>query len=466
MMTLDWNLSYLEWLSNFFVNSNPISVDQQWILDRLEKSGYKLYDTGICFGIALMGMQAILAQDTKRFFQRIGKIHATPIDSFADETKRFFFIKEEIFAFFDGVIIYQNASMFPQLFKKEPASCSANALLMYPRANPHGLANVVTPIRFSGIYNHIELTIFFAEIHRIMQQEKISFPVAFVLNNGDHTITVGYFPHERNAPWQLIDANQLGTNQLMNSHLIAETVCFAHSDDKNVLMAVEVFVERFYEKAITHCFSLLSTQERWKKIQTISNEKLKFVSSNGYTWLLIAARFNPQMLEILLNTAEDKTDKINLLAQCGPNGWNSLMTSLHCHHEYAKPLLKIISTFDQENKAYVLKQCSTGGWNALLIAVFSNTNQLNPLWKQIISLKDEKIRKEILGQSISDGWGLKEAIKEHRVSKEFVELIKKIDLDILLQEKKPNQNALFSQPEKDIKDQDTPSESASRPGSL
>lgn len=136
---------------------------------------------------------------------------------------------------------------------------------MYPRANPHCLANVVTPIRFSGIYNQIELTIFFAEMHRIMQQEKIRFPVAFVLNNGNHTTTVGYFPSERNTPWQLIDANQLGTNQLMDNHLIAESLCLAHSDDKNVLMAVEVFVERFYEKAIMHCFSLLSIQESWKK---------------------------------------------------------------------------------------------------------------------------------------------------------------------------------------------------------
>jgi hypothetical protein len=431
----------------------------------MEKAGYKLYDKGVCFGIGLMGMQAILAHDTNRFFQRIGKIHATPINSFADETEKKFFIKEEIFAFFDGVIIYQNASMFPQLFKKEPESGSANALLMYPRANPHGLANVVTPIRFSGIYNHIELTIFFEEMHRIMQQEKISFPVALVLNNGNHTITVGYFASESNAPWQLIDANQLGTNQLMNSHLIAETVCFSLSDDKNVLMAVEAFVERFYEKTITHCFSLLSTQESWKKIQTISNEKLKFVSSNGYTWLLIAARFNPQMLEALLNMAEDKTDQINLLAQSDPKGWNSLMTILHCHPEYAKPLLKIISTIDQENKADILKQCSTGGWSALLIALFSNTNQTSPLLKQIISLKDEKIRKEILGQLIS-GWGLKEAIKEHRVSKEVVDLVKKIDLDILLQEKKPNRNALFSQPEKDIKDQGTLLESDPRPRSL
>lgn len=135
------------------------------------------------------------------------------------------------------------------------------------------------------------------------------------------------------------------------------------------------------------------------------------------------------MLDTLLNTPEDKTDQINLLAQSDPNGWNSLMTTLHCHPKYAKTLLKILNTFDPQDKANILKQCSRGGWNALLIALFSTTNQINPLLKQIISLKDEKIRKEILGQVISsNGWGLKEAIKENRVNKELVDLINKIEL--------------------------------------
>jgi hypothetical protein len=49
---------------------------QDWIISRMKKMGYPSDDGGVCFGIAIMAMQAFLVNDLKTFNKRLQIIKA------------------------------------------------------------------------------------------------------------------------------------------------------------------------------------------------------------------------------------------------------------------------------------------------------------------------------------------------------------------------------------------------------
>lgn len=76
-----------------FANSQPDLPDnQKWLLDRMAATGYKPNPAGVCYGIANMVMQALLAGEFPQFYRRLQLINAIPVD---EMEKRIEKIKEK-----------------------------------------------------------------------------------------------------------------------------------------------------------------------------------------------------------------------------------------------------------------------------------------------------------------------------------------------------------------------------------
>ena len=64
-----------------------IPRSQEWLIERMQALGYQPNVKGICFGIAHMAMQAILANDYDSFYRRLQLINAIPTDQFQTQIR-------------------------------------------------------------------------------------------------------------------------------------------------------------------------------------------------------------------------------------------------------------------------------------------------------------------------------------------------------------------------------------------
>ncbi len=148
---------------------------------------YLAYEDGVCFGVACMGMQAILAQDTKTFDARlkmIGDIEKYFInnpDAIQEiqineedtsykilntilnflKQQNFIVDDEQIFkelpAFFDGIELYLQPFLYPDFFGEKKPKSQQQLELVIPhviskKLSKEGIAYASEG--FSGVYTH------------------------------------------------------------------------------------------------------------------------------------------------------------------------------------------------------------------------------------------------------------------------------------------------------------------------
>ena len=56
---------------------------QAWFIERMQKLGYQADPWGVCFGVAHMGVQAILAEEVDIFDKRWASIYHVSLDDFS-----------------------------------------------------------------------------------------------------------------------------------------------------------------------------------------------------------------------------------------------------------------------------------------------------------------------------------------------------------------------------------------------
>src|SRR3990167_612271 len=102
---------------------------QEWLIECMQKLGYQADPRGVCFGVAHMGMQAILAEEVDIFDKRWKDIYSISPDNFLQEIES---LKEKrkqqkglaidpllnISPFFEGIELYHQPSKYPDLFGK------------------------------------------------------------------------------------------------------------------------------------------------------------------------------------------------------------------------------------------------------------------------------------------------------------------------------------------------------------
>jgi uncharacterized protein len=201
---------------------------QDWFIERMQKLGYKPDSKGVCFGIAHMGMQAVLANDIETFDRRIKKIHEISADELGNEiekvrlkskNKETLTEDEEIIlsipAFFDSLEIYcrinslkhllgENQKEFRKFIDAEETSVIVSPKKLEDEVN-QGLQRVDT---FSGAYTFDELKQYFESIQSELESDpSLSHPITISFGSINHVISLGY--NHSDKAWTFINANYL-----------------------------------------------------------------------------------------------------------------------------------------------------------------------------------------------------------------------------------------------------------------
>lgn len=195
------------------------------IIRLMQLRKYNVSDKGICAGIAQMWLQAWLAgeQAEEEFFERIAYLHSKPIQEIEKEIqcaqkklkkKQPITIHErkmlEILAFFDGILLYQTPTEFPNFFidKKNPSQHDLEEISKVtssPKLEKNG--NIAQVLNLPIMYNREELQTFFDQLKEIIKSHHPE-PIALSLSSGQHRIGIRY--DVANDKWLIADQTTLG----------------------------------------------------------------------------------------------------------------------------------------------------------------------------------------------------------------------------------------------------------------
>ncbi len=253
---------------------------QQWIIQTIKKFNLPLTDErGICFGIAHMGMQAVLSGDLETFNRRLLTIYDLYVQDdapWADQPDKL--AKIDVETFFKGALHYQQANSCTELLGEE-----------YKTYKLENADAAVTRIgEFSGCYSAAELTHF-------IQGLKNNFigktgPVSLIFNSSNHSICVSYDPNKNH--WIFINANQLPGKIIHDTAELAEYTVSAFSSNETAIFTTHVYTAHSDKAKAEHCLAEWQKEKSWQDIHSVTHEKAKLVDSYGATWLYHAANEN------------------------------------------------------------------------------------------------------------------------------------------------------------------------------
>lgn len=254
------------------------------LIQHMQKLGYKSNEWGICFGVAHMAMQAILAKEYTTFNERLTTINEKPDNPSTD-----------IKAFFDGIELYHNSRYYTELNKTLTTTDSQNADLALSLVQPTKLESeggIECIDRFSGVYSNEELTAHFKIFRTALQnQPTLKSPTAFILKSTNHAITVGFDPIQNK--WLLADAEDLPIKELSYDNAIALAVKYALNGmiSKASIFSTTIYATKNQKKALDQAFCEIESNQTWERIHTVTPEKAQLTDHGNTSWLLIANQF-------------------------------------------------------------------------------------------------------------------------------------------------------------------------------
>lgn len=186
---------------------------------------------GVCHGLSLLGVQAILTHRLEKFnlrFEKIAALLSFHNNDFSRVIKQIQQEKDlDLLAFFEGLEIGMEGYRYPFLFSKdaEPAfqtdkkfAPTILSLLASDELQENGHLHPIA--NFTGVYSEQELEEHFASLGNILLESPVSTePIAFLLKGTGHAIAVGFDP--KTNQWNLIDAEAISTKTFDNAHKLA-----------------------------------------------------------------------------------------------------------------------------------------------------------------------------------------------------------------------------------------------------
>lgn len=365
---------------------------QDWLIDRMQMSGYRGDRAGVCTGVAHMAKYAVLAKHATKFYLRFNKIEKIPIAEFANVSKVNKFFKTEVHPLFNGIELYQNPQFHEDYFSELSIFGDENDSKVCELTRPDILEEIVNPVGFGGIYTQEELIYFFHMLQTALEKANCKHPVAFLLKNVDHVITLGYNPEKKKSRWQLFDANQLSNKRLKTSAKIAKDVFSIFPESGYAVFSTQIHVEAKAAPSIYECYLFLVEQEKWQKIHNVK-EKLQFKWLNHGRVLALAIMSRPDFIEPLLQVISSLDDKEKLgyiLTTRFRNNWSILIGAIFYYPAVAQVILELISSLDNEEiKTAIFAASTNDGWTALLHALYHQTQLVEPLLNCILKLGNE-----------------------------------------------------------------------------
>ncbi|GEM_PF-5213747 len=242
---------------------------------------YRSSEIGICFGVAHMAMQAILAEDYQRFNARLAEVN-----------QRLENPSPDIRAFLDGIEIYHNSRYYKHLNETGIVTESQNPALALTLVQPTSLekkGGIEAMGNFSGVYVPTsELTEHF-KIFRaaLLSEPELRSPIAFILNDANHAIAVGFDPTKNK--WLLADAEDLPIKEINSDMAIAFAVKYALNGmlSKAAIFSTTIYATKSQSNALDSASSQIESNTEWQIIHTVTPEKAALIDQQGTSWLLI-----------------------------------------------------------------------------------------------------------------------------------------------------------------------------------
>ena len=360
-------------------STGPNVPGYQWPIRIMRELGYKNSDvtkgTGICAGIASMGIHAILLNKLEAFDERLEtmakmvdvpkltaakkyieggfycligkqeewvnkylnsiKINTAIFNAGFDVTNKE--VNVDIRAFLDGVALYQSPNEYPDIlcedtkqqltqFSGFPVVTKIISPKLPQQNNADNTAAIeeVTPC-FSGCYSQEELTTYFTKLANTIIDSNYTDPVSVLISCNKHLVSVGY----HNNQWIFIDINKLSIRYVQTNEEIAKEVYRAFTLDVSThlyfwlsqlnhrfeaprVMATTIYVNHTNDVDKEHAFQTL--KENIKKFKKLKIHKVTPNKiKNNTTWFHVAFCHNdyPTIKELLNHRVLPTSNHLN-----------------------------------------------------------------------------------------------------------------------------------------------------------
>lgn len=327
---------------------------QEWIVRHMRALGYPRFPAKVCFGYAHMALQAVLAQDFKRFQQRVQillnnspDILAACIKNLRAKLKDGSQLEEEIDkyileipAFLEAVQICQSPIDYQELFLQENTDQDFVQTLPLTISNQlknDANNNIIKVAAFSGLYYNVSyLDAYFNTI--VSSFNKGDAPPTLILQSSQHCILVTFSPEFDR--WRLIDSEQPHYyNQLIASQEIGSEVFQALSNgfSEPIILSTHLYGLESTEESLVRQMKRWRDNKDWHSLHLVTRDKALARNFLGYSWLYSAVLNNEintarQLLIFRQNLLEEKVCNkdlpISLLALAVARGFIEMATIL------------------------------------------------------------------------------------------------------------------------------------------
>lgn len=284
---------------------SSIPVNQGWIIERMEALKYPFNPEGVCFGIANMAVQAILANDLATYNARLELINSIPkeelgnaidevykkssslsklakskgvnVESLLSERERLLI---SIPPFFTGVSLYQMPEASPEFFEKNKKPTFQDENVSEPLTRPTQLDKITKIDTFTSAHDLSTLEKYFSILRDDLKNNNV--PFALTLSCINHSIAIGY--DNVKDMWTLTDANKLPTKYISDLHELAVAVNTSLSGNPFTVFSTRIFSEEKNSKEIDE----ILTTWIFQQMNDVSSETAKIIDAQGISWLTFA----------------------------------------------------------------------------------------------------------------------------------------------------------------------------------
>ena len=299
-------------------------------------------DEGECFGIGFMAQQAFTLGQLDIFYQRLANIkyNVWPIveDAINEVTANYglipgssefskelsqivqpqfpYAIWQDLYAFFDGVILSQHPELYYELFQQKKVV--QEDLAAEPIIRPVFYDNkILNSSSYElnhdtlGIYNREQLNLYFNYLQQILPLTK---PLTFAISIGEHGFNIGYSA----GRFTFLDANFLiQGKKSVTSYELVEILLTCYPEPLSFFAQIMISLEtpkdelKQFERELTN----LKQAPHWIALHYVTEEQILKKNVTGYSLLHFAAQFGKdELLKNYIRQLANKQEALDCLA--------------------------------------------------------------------------------------------------------------------------------------------------------
>jgi ankyrin repeat protein len=319
------------------LSKKTIPEGQSWFIDKLRtlikvKSLKEEFDEGLCYGISLMWIQALLvgSKGMDTFHRRLAIIakfkNAEEMNDAIERINLKKINKEKISdndeitlsirEFLNGLLFHACLGEFAELFpgRRIPNQQGKISLeytspvelkqgIHQARLTRGATSEDVTSASLVGLYTKQELITYFESLQKILQTEPpVNYSFGIELGTPKHSISVGYdYTTKR---WLFTDANDLPPKPVTSFDALANHILRAETFKPYkgmVSFGSSFYVAGEHKDDFDAKMQKWKASEDWKKIHEVTEEKVKYFNKKEkFSWLSVAIFYHDENLAMQL----------------------------------------------------------------------------------------------------------------------------------------------------------------------